>query len=79
MTQNTASDMPAADWLCQTLGKYNRNFSRVEIQFFSAVEIPIKHSSSCNKVELLMFHLYSLSLSDVIQMTFIMLYRGTSY
>ena len=50
MVLNRASDVPAADWLSQTLVKNNRNFSSVVIRFFSEVEIPIKHTSLYNKV-----------------------------
>ena len=44
MALNSASDVPAADWLPQTLVKNYHNFSRVVIRFFSEVEFPIKHS-----------------------------------
>ena len=44
MVLNKASDMPAADWLSQTQVKNYCNFSRVVMQFFSVVEIPIKHT-----------------------------------
>ena len=51
MALNRASDVPAADWLSQTLVK-NRNFSLVVTQFFLVVEIPINHYSLYNKVVL---------------------------
>ena len=44
MALNRASDVSEADWQSRTHVKYYRNFSRVEIRFFSGVEIPIKHS-----------------------------------
>ena len=47
MALNRASDICiAADWLSQT----------VVVRFFSVVEIPIKHSSSCNKNKLRTAH-----------------------
>ena len=51
MALNRASDVPAADWLSQTLVK-NRNFSLVVTRFFLVVEIPINHYSLYNKVVL---------------------------
>ena len=51
MALNRASDVPAADWLSQTLVK-NRNFSLVVTRFFLVVEIPINHFSLYNKVVL---------------------------
>ena len=44
MSQNRASDVPAADWLPQTVVKNYQNFSLVVMRFFSVVEIPIKYS-----------------------------------
>ena len=41
--------MSAADWSSQTLINYG-TLSCMEMRFFSVVEIPIKHSSSHNKV-----------------------------
>ena len=49
MVLNRLSDVPAADWLFQTQVKNYCYFSRVVIQFFSEVEIPIKHSSLYDK------------------------------
>ena len=49
MALNEASDVSAADWLSQTHMKNYRNFSRVVIRLFLVEEIPIKHSSLCNK------------------------------
>ena len=49
MALKKPNDMSTADWLSQTQVKNYRNFSHVVIPFFSAVEIPIKHSSLCNK------------------------------
>ena len=49
MALDRASDVSGADWLPQTHVKNNDNFSRVVIRFFSAVGIPIKHPSLCNK------------------------------
>ena len=48
MALNRASDVSAADWRSQTKVKNYRNFSRVEIRFFSVVDIPIKQSSLYN-------------------------------
>ena len=45
MAVNKVSDVSAADWLNQTHAKNCHNFSHVEIQFFSVVEIPIEDSS----------------------------------
>jgi len=42
---NKASDVSAGDCLPQTHMKNCGTFSDVEIQFFSAMEIPIKHCS----------------------------------
>ena len=42
-----ASDVPSVNWLSQTDVK--NYFARVVIHFFLAVEIPLKHSSLCNK------------------------------
>ena len=48
---NRARDVSAAGWLSQTCVNSNyHNFSCVVILFFSEVEIPIKHSSLCNKM-----------------------------
>ena len=44
---NRASDVIAAEWLCQTHVKNYRNFSLLVIPFFSLVEIPTNHSSVC--------------------------------
>ena len=50
MALNRASDTSAAAWLSQTQMKNYRFIFHVVIQFFSVVEIPIKHSSLRDKV-----------------------------
>ena len=45
-----ATDVSAVNWLSQTHVKNYCNFSLVEVQFVSEVEIPIKYSRLYNKV-----------------------------
>ena len=42
--------MLAADWRPQTHVKNYRSYSRVVIRLFAVVEIPVRHSSLCNKL-----------------------------
>ena len=50
MALNGASGVSLADWRYQTHVKNYRNFSS-RVEFFSVVEIPLKHSSLCIEMD----------------------------